>query len=249
MGYLIVIFFAIFLFYYLSKGVKFSSPLKRAQEARYIVALLAKVVKSDGRVNETEATIVSQVLSEISIKFRVDREELKRVYNSQKDNIKNAFGVAFEYNQRFKLTTPEKIGKIYFFLNLAYMDGSFNDAEKRIISEICDGFELYRGLKEEIFSKFGAEFRTRQNYKQNYNHQNRQTNNQKNKFKTPYEILGVDSSINNHDLKKAYRALVKKYHPDILMGRGADGEIVEAGTKKLQEINEAYEKIKEERGI
>ncbi|QOQ88171.1 DnaJ domain-containing protein [Campylobacter corcagiensis] len=245
-----VIFFAIFLFYYLSKGIKFSSPLKRAEEARYIVALLAKVVKSDGRVNETEAAIVSEVLSEISMKFRVDRDELKRVYNSQKDNTKNAFGVAFEYNQRFKLSTPEKIGKIYFFLNLAYMDGNFNDAEKRIISEICDGFELYRGLKEEIFSKFGAEFRTRQSYNQNYSNQNHNNQNrQKSSKKTPYEILGVDRNISNDELKKVYRSLVKKYHPDILMGRGADDEIVEAGTKKLQEINEAYEKIKNERGL
>lgn len=246
MGYLLVVFFAIFFFYYLSKGIKFSSPLKRAEEARYIVALLAKVVKSDGRVNETEAAIVSEVLSEISMKFRVDRDELKRVYNSQKDNTKNAFGVAFEYNQRFKLSTPEKIGKIYFFLNLAYMDGNFNDAEKLIISEICDGFELYRGLKEEIFSKFGTEFRTRQSYSQNHNNQN--YNNQ-NRQKTPYEILGVDSSISSDELKKVYRSLVKKYHPDILMGKGADDEIVEAGTKKLQEINEAYEKIKNERGM
>ena len=48
-------------------------------------------------------------------------------------------------------------------------------------------------------------------------------------------------------IKKKYRALVKEYHPDILMGQGKEQSIIDAATAKLQEINEAYEMIKKEK--
>ncbi|MCI6988528.1 MAG: DnaJ domain-containing protein [Campylobacter sp.] len=67
--------------------------------------------------------------------------------------------------------------------------------------------------------------------------------------KDDYQILGVSKDASNSEIKKAWRELVKKYHPDLLMGRGESEEIVTSGTKKLQEINEAYENIKKQRNI
>ncbi|MBQ9354631.1 MAG: DnaJ domain-containing protein, partial [Clostridia bacterium] len=49
-----------------------------------------------------------------------------------------------------------------------------------------------------------------------------------------YEVLGVDKSVNDDDLKKAYRKAAKKYHPDLHPG---DKE----AEKKFKEVNEAYE--------
>lgn len=53
----------------------------------------------------------------------------------------------------------------------------------------------------------------------------------------PYSVLGVDPGATEDDIKKAYRALVKQYHPDLHPGD-------EAAAKKMSEINEAYELIK-----
>ena len=61
-------------------------------------------------------------------------------------------------------------------------------------------------------------------------------------------MLGVSKNASFDEIKKKYRELVKKYHPDILMGKGADDEIIQEGTKKLQEINKAYEILKEKFG-
>ena len=62
-----------------------------------------------------------------------------------------------------------------------------------------------------------------------------------------YAILGATPDEEMESIKKKYRALVKEYHPDILMGQGKDQSIIEAATAKLQEINEAYELIKKEK--
>ena len=60
--------------------------------------------------------------------------------------------------------------------------------------------------------------------------------------------MGLSKDATCNEIKKKYRELVKKYHPDILMGKGADEEIIQEGTKRLQEINEAYKILKERFG-
>jgi len=57
-----------------------------------------------------------------------------------------------------------------------------------------------------------------------------------------YKILGVSSSIPKRKLKKAYRTLAKKYHPDKFHGQ--DDVIIQEMEDKFQEITEAYEIIK-----
>ncbi len=53
----------------------------------------------------------------------------------------------------------------------------------------------------------------------------------------PYKVLGVSPDASDEEIKKAYRALAKKYHPDLNPGD-------EAAAQKMQEINAAYEQIK-----
>ncbi len=60
----------------------------------------------------------------------------------------------------------------------------------------------------------------------------------------PYEILGVNPSDSDETIKKAYRELVKKYHPD----KYKDNPLEDLAKEKLQEINQAYDQINKERG-
>ena len=56
----------------------------------------------------------------------------------------------------------------------------------------------------------------------------------------PYRVLGVSPSASDEEIKKAYRSLVKKYHPDRYAGNKAQQE---AASEKLKQINEAYNEI------
>lgn len=56
----------------------------------------------------------------------------------------------------------------------------------------------------------------------------------------PYKVLGVSPSASDDEIKKAYRSLVKKYHPDRYAGNKAQQD---AASEKLKQINEAYNEI------
>ena len=62
-----------------------------------------------------------------------------------------------------------------------------------------------------------------------------------------YQILGIDPSASDEEVKKAYRDMAKKNHPDLVSNLGED--VRKDAEKKFQRINEAYESIKKQRGI
>jgi len=61
----------------------------------------------------------------------------------------------------------------------------------------------------------------------------------------PYEVLGVPQEITNDEIERAYRDLLKKYHPDRVQHLGA--EFQEMAEERAKAINEAYAKILRER--
>ena len=57
-------------------------------------------------------------------------------------------------------------------------------------------------------------------------------------FDDPYKVLGVSPDASDEEIKRAYRRLAKKYHPDLNPGD-------KVAAQKMQEINAAYEQIKD----
>ena len=55
----------------------------------------------------------------------------------------------------------------------------------------------------------------------------------------PYKILGVSPNASDEEIKKVYRELVRKYHPD----RYTDSDLADLANEKMKEINAAYEEI------
>ena len=289
-------------------------------EAKILVALLAKVAKSDGHVSESEAAMISEILDDLVRQMGAgerEREALKLVYKLEKESLANVRELAEKYNQTYCPSPSRKTGLIYFFLNLAYVDRGFSAAERRTISQICDGLGLPEHIQSQMFATFersfygtyyengGAQsdtaydeydgYSTRSGgywdkyggrstggygsssygggtgygyggsagsgyggsqssggsyggYSSGYGGYSSGSQSSAKSKRDPYEILGLSKDATFNEIKKKYRELVKKYHPDILMGKGADEEIIQEGTKRLQEINEAYKILKERFG-
>lgn len=59
----------------------------------------------------------------------------------------------------------------------------------------------------------------------------------------PYEVLGVSPSASDDEIKKAYRDLTRKYHPDA----NVDNPLADLAEEKFKEVQEAYDMIMKER--
>lgn len=239
--FLLILGGAIFLFMNVQIG---SNRKKQASvdEAKFLVSLLAKVAKSDGRVSELEARLITQVLDDLSQKVSGVsgvREYLKEVYNSQKENVNNAYETARNYKRAFNLNYDTCVARLTFFLNLAYIDGEFNKSEQDVIRNIAYGFGIDKETLDEIIYKFDSFYGSR--FGADHDEMSQEND--------AFEVLGLSKNASLEEVKARYKELVRQYHPDILMGRGESKEVIERSTKKLQEINEAYGRLKEKFGV
>ena len=239
--FLLILGGAIFLFMNVQTG---NNRKKQANvdEAKFLVSLLAKVAKSDGRVSELEARLITQVLDDLSQKVSGVsgvREYLKEVYNSQKENVNNAYETARNYKRAFNLNYDTCVARLTFFLNLAYIDGEFNKSEQDVIRNIAYGFGIDKETLDEIIYKFDSFYGSR--FGADHDEMSQEND--------AFEVLGLSKNASLEEVKARYKELVRQYHPDILMGRGESKEVIERSTKKLQEINEAYGRLKEKFGV
>ena len=239
--FLLILGGAIFLFMNVQIG---SNRKKQANvdEAKFLVSLLAKVAKSDGRVSELEARLITQVLDDLSQKVSGVsgvREYLKEVYNSQKENVDNAYETARNYKRAFNLNYDTCVARLTFFLNLAYIDGEFNKSEQDVIRNIAYGFGIDKETLDEIIYKFDSFYGSR--FGADHDEISQEND--------AFEVLGLSKNASLDEVKARYKELVRQYHPDILMGRGESKDVIERSTKKLQEINQAYGRLKEKFGV
>lgn len=208
-------------------------------EAGILVVLMAKVAKADGRVGELEAELLKHTFTDISNHFQNSqevREKLKNLYNEEKERFDNLITIC---NKLYILTSRDyqkRLLYMEYLLNLAFIDGFFSKEEQEITQDIAQALKI----KESDYYKFISNF---ENFYKNMQNEKALS------LEKAYEILNSNENDDEQTIKKNYRDLVKKHHPDILSGRGESQNIIDEATKKLQEINEAYELIKKDKGI
>ena len=208
-------------------------------EAGLLISLMAKVAKADGQVCELEAELLKHTFTDISMVFNDNeeaREELKRIYSKEKESFDNTIEICNKYYKLTKNSYEKRVQVMQYLLNLAFIDGDFSKTEQMIIEDISNALKIKRHDLDSMINQF------------NSYHTNK-ANDETLNIKKAYEILEISQDVDNKELKKQYRSLVKKNHPDIITGKGANEATIKQATIKLQEINEAYEAIKKQRGI
>ena len=62
-------------------------------------------------------------------------------------------------------------------------------------------------------------------------------------------MLGLDARASDQDVKRAYRKLVRQYHPDRLVSQVLPEEMMERAKARVRDINLAYDRLKQARGF
>ena len=208
-------------------------------EAGLLVALMAKVSKADGKICELEAEVLKHTFTDISSHFdnaNEVREKLKKLYEIEKNSFDNLIGICDKLYNLTKHEYHKRVKIMEYLLNLAFIDKEFSDAERMITEDISNALKI----KIEDFNNLIATFQS---------FYSQQASNKAISLEKAYEILESTPLDDAITLKKNYRNLVKKHHPDIISGQGAAQNIIDEATRKLQEINEAYELIKKDKGL
>jgi DnaJ like chaperone protein len=198
------------------------------------VALVAKVAKADGRVDSLEAELISAMLDDVSKIFpepQRTKEILKEIFNEEKNTQDNIEHIAVALSQAIKRNRAKQEQFIGFLIQLAFADGEVTKSEERVLARIAEAMEIDPKLYHSIFDAFEKLNAKRSATKQTT-------------VKEAYKILGASKNDDMKTIKKKYRELVRKYHPDIIKAQGKDEAYLKEATQKTQEINEAYEIIK-----
>ncbi len=185
-----------------------------------LLSLASLVIKADGRVSQTELDYVRQYFVQAYGRDRANATF--RVFNEVvKKREVSAVNIANYLRQRTRYESRLQI--LHFLFSVANADGLVSNAEVRALNEISG----YLGIHASDFSSIKAMF-----------------------FKNPdsaYEILEISRSATDAEIKKAYRDMVKKYHPDKL--QHLDEAHRKGGEEKFKKVQEAYEQIQKERGM
>lgn len=248
----LILSFVIFIIYWLSKGyTKNQHAYSKKQfqgfaltkehlaqsELGLFVALSAKVAKADGRVDALEAELIGNMFNDISSLFpepHTAKEMLKEIFDQEKQITVNLNYVASSLYDVLRNDSHKRIRMMQFLVNLAYIDGMLSHGEEIILHEIAEGLHFSADELNRMMEQFGTL----------HSHSIKESS-----MDQAYALLGISSDVHNDAVKKAYRAKVREFHPDIIKSQGATDEYLKEATLKVQEINAAYEMIKKNRGI
>ena len=143
-------------------------------------------------------------------------------------------------------------------IQAALVDGNLDEKESQILFIVADEFHIPRQQMVIYIQMMMGSFHFRQGYYDNqqnnqYNQSNHnggyQSNSRQTDLQNAYKILGIDSSTDIPEIKRAYRKLMNEHHPDKLVSKGLPKEMLEAAKKRAQEIQAAYDLIKASRGF
>jgi DnaJ like chaperone protein len=187
-----------------------------------IIALSAKMAKADGYVTRDEVEAFKEA-------FKVSPGEMKeaaRAFNLAKRDTTDYEVLAAELVQLFKGNRKLLEDVLDGLFHIANADEEVHLSEEQFLRQVAKLF----GFTDFEFSHIKARHVVAAK-------------------SNPYEVLGVDPSIGDGELKSHYRRLLADNHPDKFLARGVPAEFVAIATERVATITAAYEAITKERLI
>ncbi len=191
-----------------------------------LLVLIAAVMKADGQVKKSELNYVKAFLRQNYGEER-GKEMLKVLQQIvQKDipidQVCYQIKVNTDYNTRYHM--------VDFLFGLGSADGLFDQTELNMLRLIAQYLGIAQSDYTSIYERHNSSFNTHHST-----------------FgKDPYKVLGISKDATDDEVKKAYRRMAMKYHPDRVAGMSE--EMQRNAAEQMKEINEAYEQINKLKG-
>lgn len=200
-----------------------------------LLILSALVIKADGRIDQRELDYVRTHFVSLFGKDRANNAF--KIFNEIiKNNTVSARRVCIQIQKH--MDHPSRLQLLHYLFGIAASDGYVSPNETNEIRKIAAYLYISRQDFEAAQAMFSG-YNQQRGYQQG-NYTSYDSNN-------AYKVLNLDKTASVDDIKKAYRKMAKKYHPDKIQHLGDTH--VKAAEEKFKQIKDAYEQLQTERGF
>lgn len=203
-------------------------------------AVLGHIAKSKGVVTQHEIQVASLLMDQMGLQGEVRRQAQDAFRQGKEADFPLDEQVA-----RFVKTVGGRRDLLQMFMEVqlqgVFADGVVDDSERALLQRVAKGLGFSERELEAIISRWEAELKFRRGGQQ------QRTASSAQELDEAYQILGVDSQNSDQQVKRAYRKLMSQHHPDKLVAKGLPAEMMELAKQRTQDIQQAYECIKQHR--
>ena len=200
-------------------------------------SVLGHISKADGHVSKQEIQLAEHIMQQMRL-TKEQRIEAIELFNQGKQADFDIDKTLLEFREACNAKKMLLQMFIQIQLQAVYADGNKHSSEEQILQHICKVLGYPTVLLAQIEAML---FASRRN--QGPRGANNNFTSSFSALENAYEIIGVDQSATNAEVKKAYRRLMSQNHPDKLIAKGLPEEMIEIATNKTQEIQKAYDLI------
>jgi DnaJ like chaperone protein len=185
-----------------------------------LMALSAAVMKADGRTLKAELDYIKSFFAQqFGPQFStIHLQTLKHFLDANQIPLDQICG---DINLRMQLEV--RIQLLHYLFGIAKADGHVADLELQVLRKISILLEIPQADFESVKNMFYRD------------------------VNSDYHVLGIEPNATEEEIKKAYRQMAIRYHPDKVIHMGE--EYQNGAKEKFQKIQEAYENIKKSKGM